>query len=237
MHPDTPLPDGSASNTHGTAGRDIASLPLFPLSTVLMPQGVLNLQIFEVRYLDMIGKCYKNGTPFGVVSLVKGAEVRRMESPQTGAEGFAQEQFADVGTLAIITEYSAPQAGLMVVRCSGTERFRIRSRSQLKHGLWTADVTTLAPDADTAIPPDLQPLSAALARLLDHQRSGEAMFEPLPIDPPYRFEDCGWVANRWCDLLSMPPPMKQSLMQLDNPFLRLELVGDLMGSNLDAIGR
>jgi Lon protease-like protein len=73
--------------------------------------------------------------------------------------------------------------------------------------------------------------------LLDHQRSGEAMFEPLPIDPPYRFEDCGWVANRWCDLLSMPPPMKQSLMQLDNPFLRLELVGDLMGSNLDAIGR
>jgi Lon protease-like protein len=185
----------------------------------------------------MIGKCYKNGTPFGVVSLVKGAEVRRMEASAGGAEGFAQEQFADVGTLATITEYSAPQAGLMVVRCSGTERFRIHARNQLKHGLWVADVSTLAPDAGTAIPPDLRPLSAALARLLEHQRSGEAMFEPLPIEPPYRLHDCGWVANRWCDLLSMPPAMKQSLMQLDNPLLRLELVGDLLGNNLEAIGR
>ena len=217
--------------------RDMDALPLFPLTTVLSPQGVLNLQIFEVRYLDMIGKCYKNGTPFGVVSLVKGAEVRRLDSAAPAGDGFANEQFADVGTLATIAEFSAPQAGLMVVRCTGTERFRIRARSQLKHGLWVADVTTLVPDAPAAIPADLQPIAAALERLLAHQRSGEAMFEPLPIDPPYQFDDCGWVANRWCDLLSMPPPMKQSLMQLDNPLLRLELVGDLMGNNLDAIGR
>ena len=32
------------------------SIPLFPLGTVLFPDGVLPLQIFEVRYLDMIGK-------------------------------------------------------------------------------------------------------------------------------------------------------------------------------------
>jgi uncharacterized protein len=237
MPPDTP-PDGSnAQRASSAAPRDIASLPLFPLTTVLLPQGVLNLQIFEVRYLDMIGKCYKNGTPFGVVSLVQGAEVRRMDASQPTGDGFAREQFADVGTLATIAEFSAPQAGLMVVRCTGAERFRIRARSQLKHGLWVADVTTLAPDTDTAIPSDLQPISAALARLLEHQRSGEAMFEPLPIAAPYRFDDCGWVANRWCDLLSMPAPMKQSLMQLDNPLLRLELVGDLLGNHLDAIGR
>jgi Lon protease-like protein len=30
------------------------TFPLFPLSTVLFPDGVLPLQIFEVRYLDMI---------------------------------------------------------------------------------------------------------------------------------------------------------------------------------------
>ena len=34
------------------------SLPLFPLGTVLYPGGYLPLQIFEVRYLDMIGKCH-----------------------------------------------------------------------------------------------------------------------------------------------------------------------------------
>ena len=45
----------------------LTSLPLFPLGTVLFPDGMLPLQIFEVRYLDMIGKCHKTGAPFGVV--------------------------------------------------------------------------------------------------------------------------------------------------------------------------
>ena len=35
----------------------VFSVPLFPLGTVLYPGGFLPLQIFEVRYLDMIGKC------------------------------------------------------------------------------------------------------------------------------------------------------------------------------------
>ena len=47
----------------------LQSLPLFPLGTVLYPDGVLPLRIFEVRYLDMSGKCHKSGSPFGVVAL------------------------------------------------------------------------------------------------------------------------------------------------------------------------
>jgi Lon protease-like protein len=58
----------------------LQSLPLFPLGTVLYPDGLLPLQIFEVRYLDMIGKCHKHGTPFGVVSLTEGTEVRRLQA-------------------------------------------------------------------------------------------------------------------------------------------------------------
>ena len=50
----------------------------------------------------------------------------------------------------------------------------------------------------------------------------------LPISPPYRFDDCGWVANRWCELLPMQPELKQRLMELDSPLMRLELVGDLL---------
>ena len=37
----------------------LQSLPLFPLNTVLYPGGSLQLQIFEVRYLDLIGRCQK----------------------------------------------------------------------------------------------------------------------------------------------------------------------------------
>ena len=48
----------------------LTSLPLFPLGTVLFPGGVLPLRVFEVRYLDMIGKCHRAGAPFGVVALL-----------------------------------------------------------------------------------------------------------------------------------------------------------------------
>jgi uncharacterized protein len=120
----------------------------------------------------------------------------------------------------------------MVIRCSGGERFRIRSRQQLKHGLWTAEVEPLAHDLPTPIPQDLQPYAHALARLIEQQEARESLLEFLPIAQPYRLDDCGWVANRWCDLLSMPASQKQSLLQLDSPLLRLELVGDLLSKSL-----
>lgn len=202
----------------------LQELPLFPLNTVLFPDGSLRLQIFEVRYLDLIGKCYKNGTPFGVVSLVAGHEVRQRDAAQ--ADGFVQERFADVGTVAHISEYAAPQAGLMVIRCTGGTRFRIHGRRQLKHGLWVADVEYLPPDQASPIPTDLQPVAHALAHVLEEE--GEPNADMPVLAGPYRLDDCGWVANRWCDLLALPAAQKQALLQLDSPLLRLELVGDLL---------
>ncbi|MDO7554463.1 MAG: peptidase S16, partial [Burkholderiaceae bacterium] len=43
------------------------TIPLFPLSSVLFPEGTLHLQIFEVRYLDLIKRCHQQQLPFGVV--------------------------------------------------------------------------------------------------------------------------------------------------------------------------
>jgi Lon protease-like protein len=202
----------------------LQSLPLFPLNTVLFPGGSLQLQIFEVRYLDLIGRCHKTGAPFGVVSLTQGQEVR---SPEPSGEGFANEAFVDIGTLATVTEFSAPQAGLMVVRCTAGERFRITRRERLKHGLWVADVQGLPADRAVPVPDDLKVVAQALESLLDslRERHGAAQ---LPVQAPYRFDDCAWVANRWCELLQLPPELRQGLMQLDNPLLRLELVGDFL---------
>ena len=45
-------------------------IALFPLQTVLFPQGQLPLQIFELRYLDMVRRCERERTPFAVVSLL-----------------------------------------------------------------------------------------------------------------------------------------------------------------------
>lgn len=205
------------------------SLPLFPLGTVLFPGGLLPLQIFEVRYLDMIRKCHKAGAPFGVVSLTAGSEVRKPDSSgQPSGDGFATEVFHSVGTLATITEMTSPQPGLLVIRCVGTQRFEITQRDKLKHGLWVANVTRLDEDQSVQIPDDLMDVANALGKLIHNLQSRGVPTEQMPLLQPYQLGDCSWVANRWCELLPIPPELKQRLMTLDNPLLRLELVSDIL---------
>ena len=208
-------------------------LPLFPLGTVLYPGGLLPLRIFEVRYLDMIGKCHKTGAPFGIVSLTEGSEVRKPLETAPGAapaggDGFAPETFSTIGTLATINELSVPQAGLMVIRCAGVQRFQISRREKLRHGLWIADVARLDGDMAVAIPPDLQKVADALAKLVRNLKQPNGSVAKPPMLPPYRLEDCGWVANRWCELLPLPLALKQRLLELDNPLVRLELICDIL---------
>ena len=206
----------------------LSSLPLFPLGTVLFPGGVLPLRIFEVRYLDMIGQCHRNSTPFGVVALQQGSEVQRA--------GAAAESFHAVGTLARIVQFEATQPGLMTIRCEGTERFRITERRQLKHGLWTADVTLLPPDMAVPVPDDLQAAASLLDEWLQSLRTQGVAESDWPLQVPVQLQDCGWLANRWCELLPLPAAMKQQLMELDNPLVRLELVVDLLARQQDAPG-
>jgi Lon protease-like protein len=206
------------------AALNLQSLPLFPLGTVLFPGGLLPLRIFEVRYLDMIRRCQKAGAPFGVVCLTEGREVRQ--------PGATQEGFAAIGTLATLAQVQTPQPGLMVVQAHGAQRFRIQSSEQLKHGLWVADVEQIADDLLVPVPEDLQATADALGRLLEtlEEQTREAGAD-LPVRAPWSLGDCGWVSNRWCEMLPLSTPMKQRLMELDNPLVRLELVGDLLARN------
>lgn len=198
----------------------LQSLPLFPLGTVLFPDGVLPLRVFEVRYLDMVRRCHRAGAPFGVVALTQGQEVR--------AAGAPSEQFHAVGTLARIEQLEQPQPGLLMIRAVGLQRFRIASREQLKHGLWVADVEQIEADKVVPVPADLQPASQALAQLVKTLEDKGTPARQMPLQGPWRHDDCGWVANRWCELLPMPVALRQRMLELDNPLVRLELVGDLL---------
>jgi uncharacterized protein len=197
----------------------LQSLPLFPLGTVLFPDGLLPLRIFEVRYLDMISRCHKAGAPFGVVLLTQGSEVRR---PGT------TESFSQVGTLATISEMETPRPGLMMIRANGAQRFRIQSSDQLKHGLWVADVERIAADMTVAVPDDLKKTADALAKLIESLQQKTESPARMPLQGPWRLDDCGWVANRWCEFLPLPMQLKQQLMELENPLVRLELVSDVL---------
>ncbi len=187
---------------------------------MLFPDGLLALRVFEVRYLDMVRKCHQAGAPFGVVALTQGREVRQAGAPE--------EQFNDVGTLAVIEQIDTPQPGLITLLCRGSQRFRITQRSHLPHGLWIADVGHVDPDLTVPVPQDLRTASTALAQVLHtlRQRAPDASTAITPTEA--QLNDCGWVANRWCELLPVPLELKQRLMELDNPLVRLELVGDVL---------
>ena len=198
----------------------LSSLPLFPLGSVLFPGGLLALRVFEVRYLDMVRKCHQAGAPFGVVALTQGREVRQAGAPE--------EQFNDVGTLAVIEQIDTPQPGLITLLCRGSQRFRITQRSHLPHGLWIADVGHIDPDLMVPIPQDLRKASTALAQVLHTLKQRDPENPTAIVPTAAQLDDCGWVANRWCELLPVPLELKQRLMELDNPLVRLELVGDVL---------
>ncbi len=192
-------------------------IPLFPLGTVLYPEGVLPLQIFEVRYLDMIHKCIAEGMPFGVVMLIEGREVRTPASV---------EKFSDGGTLASVAASHAPSPGLIQVVCRGGARFKVVSSQRRPNGLWVGQVELVAADLRVKIPSELRGAADALERVLESLN--DVPEERWPVKRPFRFDDCGWVANRWCELLPLPLSQKHGMLMLDNPLIRLELMHDLL---------
>ena len=72
------------------------SIPLFPLRTVLFPDGPLPLRIFEPRYLDMISRCMKQDSSFGVVLATP-----ENENADSDSDSFTANR---IGTLAKVAD-------------------------------------------------------------------------------------------------------------------------------------
>jgi Lon protease-like protein len=192
-----------------------AALPLFPLHTVLFPDGLLELKIFETRYLDLIARCMREQAPFGVVALRSGSEARSSTA--------APATLFDVGTLAELIEVDSPEANILLIRCRGSRRFTLGATRQEADGLWVGEARPLGDD------PVVAP-SAAHAGIVKSLMDALAALSAQgaePFLPPHRFDDAGWVANRWCEILPLPLDAKQRLLSLE-PLSRLDIVDSLM---------
>ena len=199
------------AGVRGAFGDLLPHLPLFPLGTVLFPQGLLALKVFETRYLDMVTQCLRSGAPFGVVTLTQGAEVRA---------GDGEVRFAHEGCLAELIDCDSPQAGILQIRCRGVQRFTASQVHQAPDGLWRADAVLQAADAVEAPRPDFQASVAALERAIATLQSRDQQ----PFLAPHALDEAGWVANRWCEILPIPLPTRHKLMMLPDPHARLQLV-------------
>lgn len=206
----------------------LTTLPLFPLTTILFPDGLLPLQIFELRYLTMIKQCIADGTEFGVVAQTVRKDASTANETELTSEPMSQETFVSVGTCAKIVAHSAPQPGLLRIDCVGGKRFTILSCQQQKLGLWVAQVKLMEADHVIPVPQELMDTVTAMRHVIATLASQATDANSLPIAKPYLFDDSGWVANRWCELIPMQPVQRHRLLVLENPLIRLELVQDLL---------
>jgi len=197
-------------------GEPAAELALFPLRSVLFPDGLLGLKVFEARYLDLVAACLREQRPFGVVALRRGQEA--------GAQAEGAVDFETVGTLAELIDVDSTQPGILQLRCRGTQRFSVEARRQQADGLWVADASALPDDDDTA------PTAALIETVRGLAGAMKALREQgtRPFLEPYRFERAGWVANRWCEILPITLAAKQKLMELPDPLVRLQLVDEFL---------
>jgi hypothetical protein len=198
---------------------EMMDIPLFPLRMTLYPQGLLPLRIFEVRYLDMIKHCFKEKKPFGVVTLLAGDEVRKPDE---------EISFSKFGTLAKIIDFDAVSPSMFAIACEGTQRFQVLESERQKNGLWLAKVQILSEDENLRVPQELMMAADTLEAFFKKFVAQGISPEQYPMTNPWRLDECGWVANRWCEMLPLPPEQKVHLLAMDNPRLRLDLVCEIL---------
>jgi hypothetical protein len=200
---------------------------LFPLSTVLFPQGVLPLRVFEARYLDMVRDCMREGTLFGVCMIT---DARTSEVSRTTA-------LAEVGCLARIDAWDMKQLGLLHIRAVGQDRFRLLRTQTQADGLVLGDVELIDPDDDAPVPPEHRPCVDLLSRIMDDLRiqfeerriaedapDQDAALAQPPFAEPFHMDSSAWVSNRLCEVLPVPLKAKQRLMELTDAPTRLQIV-------------
>ena len=197
-------------------------LPLFPLSTVLLPGGSLPLRVFEPRYLDMIKRCLREERGFGVVLIRSGSEVR-------GADTSTQPRTFTIGTVARIVDFNQLSDGLLGIVCCGDERFRILGTAEQADGLLLGDVQLLPEEPEGVLNATHDALVDILKELVKHP-----MIEKLGVQVD--FDSARSVSWRLAELLPIEPEIKQSLLQMTLPRERLaelnRLVRKLRGDPL-----
>lgn len=177
---------------------------------MLFPGGPLPLRIIETRYLDMISRCMKSDTPFGVLLIRHQQEA-------------AQASTFDVGTLARISDWYQGSDGFLGITAIGEQRFRLLSSESLPDGLNIGEVEMIPPEAAMSLPDEYEAMPRILSNVLDDLGR---LYESLER----RFDDAVWVAYRFVEILPLDLERKQACLESSDTRARLKLVRELLDS-------
>ncbi|MGF6775827.1 LON peptidase substrate-binding domain-containing protein [Paraburkholderia sp. GAS334] len=198
----------------------IADLPLFPLHTVLFPDGLLPLKIFEARYLDMASECLREKTPFGVCLLKSGGEVAKPDEPSVPET---------IGCMAEIEECDVEAFGMLLIRARGTQRFRLLSHRAQPDGLLVGMAEPIGDDIPLEGTVHVERFGACaevLERIIATIRERDP--DSLPFAEPFKLDDPSWVSNRLSEVLPIALRARQKLMELQDAGARIDVVHHYM---------
>lgn len=195
------------------------SLPLFPLSTVLLPGGRLPLQVFEPRYLELMTTLLAGPVPervFGVVAIRRGHEVGAGRALALHATGTAARLDAVVPTTGAL---AVPPVRLHVLT-TGTRRFHLDDLdTDADTPYLTGRVTWLDEDAPT-------PADRELAVAVRHEHA--AYLRSLGLAPVTLPDNPAELPYRAADVAVLPVAERQQVLDADTLGQRLQIVLDVL---------
>lgn len=183
-------------------------IPLFPLSSVVMPGGLMPLRIFERRYIDMVRNCFRQDSGFGVCLVKEGAEVGRAAVPYP------------CGTFVRIIDWDQDDSGLLLIVAQGERKFRIVETNVDKTALLTGTVEILPEESTSSVPAELSYLRDTLEQILD-QVSSSVHYADRQLN------DALWVGSRFVELLPLSAGLRHELLSMDQPLQRLSAIAEV----------
>ena len=199
----------NATNNETDSALIIKRLPIFPLKTVLFPEGPLSLKIFEPRYLDMLTECEKNGTGFGVCLIRDGNET-----------GKAADIYL-TGTLAQVTFWENRKDGLLGVSVKGERKFHILDKTVEKNELTVAEVKLVELEPVQAVPEQFLPMVTVLEKIMQTLKHPYITLEK-------KYNNACWVGSRLGELLPLSLEKKQQLLEMNEANARLAMLYEEM---------
>ena len=184
---------------------------IFPLHTILFPGGILPLQIFEQRYLNLIKDCMKQETGFVTVLISEGKEVG------------AAPQIYSTGCYVEIIDWESLPNGLLGISIQAKYRVRLSECTVRDDGLLLAEATAFESTLESAqqdegnLPEVFIPLADTLKQLMKHPFA-----ERYQEDVDYN--NVADVCFRLSELLPIGNREKQQLLEAETAQQMLDLL-------------
>ena len=181
--------------------------PIFPLRTILFPDSRLHLRIFEPRYIDMLSKCMKDSSEFGVVLSRESNDPKMFET-------------YNIGTMAKIIDWEQGNDGLLGITTIGTNKFKLLGMNKQEDGLNIGDVEIIEREGDFKPTENFSNLVSLLKAILDDIN--------LYNEDEKKFESASWVSFRFAEILPLKLEDKQKCLEIDDPIIRLNYLEPLI---------